>query len=239
MAVGAPGAPTIKRLRLSDLSAGGVADCGMGHEEKDRGMKKRAWRCWKTCVAGAAAAAALWATPALLLAAAQGEKHEPGIINLDKSMILQVINLLILLFVLQKFLFKPLTQFLAKRAEGIKQSLDEARLAREAAAKAQEEYRAQLAATQREAAALRERAQREVEEERQRLLRASREEAHRLVTEAREVIEQETKRARAQLREDAVNLSVAVAERLLERSITSEDQRRLAEKYVREVGGQN
>ncbi len=199
----------------------------------------RAWARWKAWMAGAAVAAAVWAAPALLLAAAEGEKHEPGIINLDKSMILQVINLLILLFVLQKFLFKPLTQFLAKRAEGIKQSLDEARQAREAAAKAQEEYRAQIAATQREAAAMREQAQREVEEERQRLLRASREEAQRLVAEARAAIEQETKRARAQLREEAVNLSVSVAERLLERSLTSEDQKRLAEKYVREVGGQN
>jgi len=192
---------------------------------------------FKIWVAGAAAGAVAWATPGLLLAAAGAEKHEPGIINLDKSMILQVINLLILLFVLQKFLFKPLTQFLAKRAEGIKQSLDEARQAREAAAKAQEEYRAQVTATQREAAALREQAQREVEEERQRLLRASREEAQRLVAEARAAIEQETRRARAQLREEAVNLSVAVAERVLERSLTGEDQRRLAEKYVRELGG--
>ena len=198
----------------------------------------RAWARTISWTCGATAAAAAWATPALLLAAAEGEKHEPGIINLDKSMILQVINLLILIFVLQKFLFKPLTQFLAKRAEGIRQSLDEARLAREAAAKAQEEHRAQVAATQREAAAMRGQVQREVEEERQRLLVTSREEAQRLVAEARAAIEQETKRARAQLREEAVSLSVAVAERLLERSLTADDQRRLAERYVQEVGGQ-
>lgn len=198
-----------------------------------------AWARWTSAVAGGAAALMACGTPILAWAAAAGEKHEPGIINLDKSMILQVINLLILLFVLQKFLFKPITQFLAKRAEGIKQSLDEARLARDAAAKAQEEYRAQVAATQREAAAMREQVQREVEDERQRLLRASRDEAQRLVSEARAAIEQETRRARAQLREEAVNLSVAVAERLLERALTGEDQKRLAEKYVREVGGQN
>ena len=199
---------------------------------------KRAWARWTSAAAGAAALLA-WGAPVLLWAAAEGEKHEPGIINLDKSMILQVINLLILLFVLQRFLFKPITQFLAKRADGIKQSLDEARLAREAAGRAQEEYRAQVAATQREAAAMREQVQREVEDERQRLLKASRDEAQRLVSEARAAIEQETRRARAQLREEAVNLSVAVAERLLERSLTGEDQKRLAEKYVREVGGQN
>ncbi|HEY7677887.1 MAG TPA: F0F1 ATP synthase subunit B [Candidatus Methylomirabilis sp.] len=199
----------------------------------------RAWTRTSSWIYRAAAAAAAWVTPGLLFAAAEGEKHEPGIINLDKSMLLQVVNLLILLVVLRKFLFKPLVQFLAKRAEGIKQSLDEARLAREAAAKAQEEYRAQVAATQREAAAMREQVQREVEEERQRLLKTSRDEAQRLVGEARAAIDQEARRARAQLREEAVNLSVAVAERLLERALTAEDQRRLAEKYVREVGGPN
>ena len=196
-------------------------------------------RAWARTICWTGAAAATWATPTLLFAAAEAEKHEPGIINLDKSMLLQVVNLLILLVVLRKFLFKPLVEFLAKRAEGIKQSLDEARLARDAAAKAQEEYRAQVAATQREAAAMREQVQREVEEERQRLLKTSRDEAQRLVAEARAAIDQEAKRARAQLREEAVNLSVSVAERLLERSVTAEDQRRLAEKYVREVGGAN
>lgn len=199
-------------------------------------MMTRTWARWTGATVGAAALLA-WRAPVLLWAAAQGEKHEPGIINLDKSMILQVINLLILLFVLQRFLFKPIAQFLARRAEGVRQSLDEARQAREAAAKAQEEYRAQVAATQREAGAMREQVQREVEDERQRLLKASRDEAQRLVAEARAAIEQETRRARAQLREEAVNLSVSVAERLLERSLTGEDQKRLAEKYVREVGG--
>ena len=62
-----------------------------------------------------AAALGLLAAPAILLAA-EAEKHEPGIINLDKSMLLQVVNLLILLVVLRKFLFKPLVEFLAKRA---------------------------------------------------------------------------------------------------------------------------
>src|SRR3972149_9226986 len=158
---------------------------------------RRARGRFKIWVAGAAAGAVAWATPGLLLAAAGAEKHEPGIINLDKSMILQVINLLILLFVLQKFLFKPLTQFLAKRAEGIKQSLDEARLAREAAGRAPggdrapgaaprggaggaggaaggpgEESGARGAATQRGAAAMRKRGQRGAEDERQRLLKA-------------------------------------------------------------------
>jgi F-type H+-transporting ATPase subunit b len=180
-----------------------------------------------------------WLLPDLALAAEAAKHEEPGIINLNVTLLIQAVNFLILIALLSKFLFSPLKKFLADRAAGIERALAEAKVAREAAAKSQEEYRAQVLATQREAAAMREQAQREVEAERQRLLKASRDEAQRLVDEARAAIEVETKRARATLREEVVSLSLAAAERLLGRSMTGDDQKRLAEQYVRELGGKN
>jgi F-type H+-transporting ATPase subunit b len=193
---------------------------------------------WFQWAAGCIAAALILA-PTWVLAAAEGGHEEPGIINLNVTTIIQAVNFLILILLLSRFLFTPLKQFMADRAAGIERSLTEAKAAREAAAKAQEEYRAQLQATQREAAALREQAQREVEDERQRLLKASREESQRLVEGARAVIEAETRRARAALRDEVATLTVAAAERLLGRALTGEDQRRLAEQYVQDLGGKN
>jgi len=178
--------------------------------------------------------------PGLVLAAEGAARHEEsGIINLNVTTLIQAVNFLILVALLSRFLFTPLKNFLKERAAGIEKALAEAKVAREAAAKAQEEHRAQILATQREAAALREQAQREVEAERQRLLKASRDEAQRMVEEARTAIETETKRARATLRDEVVTLSLAAAERLLSRSMTADDQKRLAEQYVRELGGKN
>ena len=180
--------------------------------------------------------AVLWAFPSLATEGAKGEE-QPGIINLNMTLLLQVVNFLILIVLLSRFLYKPLTQFLATRAEGIKRSLEEAKAAREAAAQAQQEYEARIAATRREAATLREAAVREVEEERQRLLKASRDEAARLVTEAKAQIEQEVKRAKAELREEVVGLALGATERLIARSLTAEDHRRLAEQVAQEIGG--
>jgi F-type H+-transporting ATPase subunit b len=178
--------------------------------------------------------------PGIVLAAEEAARHEePGIINLNVTLLIQVVNFLILIALLSKFLFKPLTRFLAERAEGIEKSLIEARLAREAAAKAQEEYRNQILATQREAALLREQAQREVEAERQRLLKESREEAQRLVAEGKAQIEAETRRAKASLRQEVIGLSLLVAERILGRAMTAGDQARLAEQYLRDLGREN
>ena len=179
--------------------------------------------------------AVLWAFPSLATEGAKGEEP-PGIINLNMTLLLQVVNFLILIVLLSRFLYKPLTQFLATRAEGIKRSLEEAKAAREAAAQAQQEYEARISATRKEAATLREAAVREVEEERQRLLKASRDEAARLVTEAKAQIEQEVKRAKAELREEVVGLALGAAERLITRSLTAEDHRRLAEQVAQEIG---
>jgi len=173
--------------------------------------------------------------PSLASEGAKGEE-QPGIINLNMTLLVQMVNFLILIVLLHRFLYKPLTQFLATRADGIKRSLEEAKAAREAAAKAQQEYEARIAATRREAAALRESAVREVEEERQRLLKVSRDEAARLLTEAKAQIEQEVKRAKAELRAEVVGLSLGVAERLIGRSLTTDDDRRLAEQVVQEIG---
>ena len=194
---------------------------------------------WFRWVAAGWLLAALALAPALVLAAAEGGSEEQGIINLNITILIQVLNLVILILLLSRFLYNPLKQFMADRAAGIERALAEAKVAHEAAARAQEEYRAQIVATQREAAALREQAQREVEEERQRLLRASREESQRLLVEARAAIEAETRRARASLREEVVRLTLSAAERLLGRSLTGEDQKRLAEQYVRDLGGTN
>jgi F-type H+-transporting ATPase subunit b len=187
------------------------------------------WRAFALIVPLAATLAL--AGPAL--AAAEGEG---GIINLNRTLLLQAVNFLILIAVLHRFLYKPLTQFLANRAEGIRRSLEEAKAAREEAARAKQEFEAQIAAARREASAMRETALKEVEEERQRLLKASRDEAARLVTEARSQIAQEVKRARTELRAEVVGLSLGVAERVIGRSLTDDDHRRLAERVAVEIG---
>lgn len=179
------------------------------------------------------------AFPRIALAAEAAQHEEPGIINLNVTILIQAINFLILIFLLSKFLFRPLTKFLADRSAGIAKSLAEAKAAHEAAARAQDEYQVRMRETQREIAAIRDQGQREVEEERQRLLRASREEADRLVAQAKAEIEAETKRAKASLREEAAGIALAAAERLLGRSLSGDDQKRLAEQYVRDLGGKN
>jgi F-type H+-transporting ATPase subunit b len=179
----------------------------------------------------------LAAVPQVSWAAAAEKEHAPGIVNLDITLLLQAINFLILAGILYKFLFKPLSTFMEKRAEGIRHSLEEAKRARDEVVRARAEYEESLRAARQEAAALRQQMDREMSEERERLVQQSREEAHRMITQARSEIEQEVRRAKTELRGEAVHLSLTAAERLLRRSLTEADQRRLVEQTIQELGG--
>src|SRR5262245_55307280 len=81
-----------------------------------------------------------------------------GLINVDKSLIIQAINFIILLIVLHRFLYKPLLAKMEERSGAIKKSLDEAQAARAEAARQQEENAARLRTAYAEAAAIREQA---------------------------------------------------------------------------------
>ena len=108
----------------------------------------------------AIAALLLGAVPSAALANEGGG----GLISLDKSIVIQMINFGLLLFILIKLLYKPLLAKMEERTAAIKRSLDEAQAARADAVRQQEENATQLRAAYAEAASIRDQALREAEE---------------------------------------------------------------------------
>lgn len=161
-------------------------------------------------------------------AAHGGEEHGGGgLISLDKSLIIQVINFLILLFLLQRLLYRPLLQKMNERSEAIKRSLDEAEKARAEAARQQEENTEKLRAAYAEAAAIRAAALKEAAEEQRRLVEAARAEAHQLVETAKAQMDADIRRAREELRREVTDLAIGVAEKLVRKSLNDADHRRI------------
>ncbi len=157
---------------------------------------------------------------------------EGGLISLDKSLIVQAINFLLLLFILWRFLYRPFLAVMQRRTETIQKSLEEAQRARAEAQRQQEEYQARLQAAYAEAQAIREAALREAAEEQRRLVEAARQEAARIVEAARVEIDQDVRRAKTELRREVGEIAVAVAERLIRRSLRDEDHRRIIQESI-------
>lgn len=171
----------------------------------------------------------------LAWAAAEGGGQGGGLISLDKSLIIQGINFLILLFLLQKILYKPLLGKMNERTEAIRKSLEEAQQARAEAAKQQQENAERLRAAHAEAAAIRTAALKEAAEEQRKLVEAARAEATRLVESARAQMETDIRRAREELRREVSDLAIAVAEKLTRKSLDDADHRRIVAEAVSQL----
>ncbi|MFQ5897139.1 MAG: F0F1 ATP synthase subunit B [Candidatus Methylomirabilia bacterium] len=171
----------------------------------------------------------------LLLLPASAQAAEGGFINLDKSLIVQAVNFLLLLFLLWRLLYRPFMAKMEERTQTIRKSLDEAEAARAEAQRLAEEYRAKLEAAHTEAHAIRETALREAAEERQRVVEAARGEAVRIVEVARAEIERDVRRAKQELRREVGGLAVAVAERLVRKSFRGEDHQRIVRESIAQL----
>src|SRR6058998_1737020 len=174
--------------------------------------------------------------PALVWAAAEGGHEGGGLISLDKSLIVQGINFVILLFILQRLLYRPFLAKMAERTQAIQKSLDEAQAARAQATRQQEENEARLRAAHAEAAAIRAQAMKEASEEQKRLVEAARAESQRLVESAKAQMDADVRRAREELRREVAGLATAVAEKLVRRSLRDEDHRRIVADAIAKVG---
>jgi len=182
------------------------------------------WRGWLTC----AFVSMLLALPGIALAASGGEEHGGGgLISVDKSLIVQVVNFLILLFILKRLLYKPFLAKMAERTSTIQTALDEAKAARAEAQKQQDDNEARLRTAYAEAAAVREQALKEAAEESRKHVAAAQAQARKMVEDTKAQLDAEVRRARDELRREVGDLAVAVAEKLVHRSLREEDHRRI------------
>ncbi|MBI2015861.1 MAG: ATP synthase F0 subunit B, partial [Candidatus Rokubacteria bacterium] len=141
--------------------------------------------------------------PGLAWAAAEGG-HEGGggLISLDKSLIVQAVNFIILLVILTKLLYKPFLAKMEERTQAIKKSLDEAQAARAEAARQQEENESRLRAAHAEAAAIRDQALREAADESRRHIEAAQAQSRKMVDDTKAQLDAEVRRAREELRRE-------------------------------------
>jgi F-type H+-transporting ATPase subunit b len=195
-------------------------------------------RSWSTVGRLACAALLLLLASGVALAAtpAAGEHAQPGLINVDVSLIVQIFNFLVLLVLLHWLLYRPFLAKMEERTEAIRKSLDEAQAARAEAARQQEENAARLRAAHQEAARIREQALREAAEVSRKQLEAAQGQARRLVEEARAQLEAEVRAARAALRREVADLATAAAEKLVRRTLRDDDHRRIVADAVARLG---
>ena len=173
--------------------------------------------------------------PSLLLAASEaapegGEHHGPGM-----AVVYHAINFAILFGVLFYFLRKPVKEFFASRATLIRGNIEEAKQRKEEAAKKYAEYEHRLQSIEGEMQGLISSLKHDGELEQKRLLETAKQQATSLQSNSERMLQQELRKAKEDLKREAVGLAGQLAEDLIRKNLTPEDQGRLVGQYLEKM----
>ncbi len=146
-----------------------------------------------------------------------------------------IINFLILLFVLAKLGWKPITQALEKRESTINDAIEQAKKAREEAKQLIADNRRAMAQAEAEAQELLRESREYAQKVRDEAMGKADEEARELIDRARVEIDRSKKEALNQLRSEVAALAVSASEKILKESIDQERGQRLVEAYLNEA----
>jgi|SRR5689334_2928298 len=169
-----------------------------------------------------------------LYAAEEGTALSPFAGNVGNA-IWTLLIFVIVVVVLGKFAWGPVLALLKQREDFIHKSLSDAKHDRDQAEARLKEYAARLQSAQAEAVGIIEEARRDAERLRQELRERARSEADTMIKNAERQIDLQTTRAVQQLRQEAVELSVTIASKILERNISKEDNEKLIADALRQI----
>jgi F-type H+-transporting ATPase subunit b len=144
----------------------------------------------------------------------------------------QIISFVLLLLLLAYALKNPVQTFLRKRQGEIKNSLDESARKEKEAQIDFENWQEKLNSLRQEIDDLHRKISLEGEVERKRITERAAEEGDRIRKQAQMVAEREIRKAQATLRMEMVDLSIKLAERILQELTQSQDQERLVREYI-------
>ena len=147
----------------------------------------------------------------------------------------QVINFLLILYLLNRFVFRRVLGLLDERQERIAKGLEDAESAARDRELARAEREAALDEARKEAAAMIARATKIAEDSRAEIVAAARAEAEKVAARATEEITAEKQRAIAELRSQVADLALDAAGRLVKAEMNAPTQRRLVEEFLAEV----
>lgn len=156
-------------------------------------------------------------------------------VNINATLIAQVINFLFLVFVLAKFAYKPLAKMMEERKNKIAGDLEAAEKAKASAEAIQKEYEDKLAAARQEAAAIIENAQKAAQAAKDKAVADTKAEQERIIADAKAAIASDKKAAMDDVRAQVVDLAMAAAGKIIGQKLGTDEDKKLAGEIVDSV----
>lgn len=146
-----------------------------------------------------------------------------------------IITFLVLLTLLAKFAWTPLLEALESRQQGIRKALDDAQTAKKELERLEQESAQIVRRARADAEAVLTQSRADGDRLREEIRQKAKVEAEGIMRNAERQIQLETGRAIQQIRSEAVDLSVMIASKIIQRNITKEDNERLIADALQQV----
>lgn len=156
-------------------------------------------------------------------------------INLP-SFLWYLVNFLILIALLQRFLYRPVMNMLDQRQRVIRESLENAEQVKDQIARAQQDYDARLAQARQEAAQVVAQASERAQLVAQEIEAQARADAERIVAEARQQVQQEREQMLRGLQGQLANLVVDTASAVVGQNLDRDGHDRLIQGAIADLG---
>jgi F-type H+-transporting ATPase subunit b len=168
--------------------------------------------------------------------AAQGDSGGSFLVSPNLGLMIWTLLVFgITMYVLSKVAFPRIQEALDKRANQIRESIDQAEKTRQEADDILSEYRARLKEAREQADEIVARARRSADATKTQATDEGREKREELLAAARRDIEAETRRSLERIRKEVADLTVLTTEKVTRKSLTGDDQKRLIDEALAEV----
>lgn len=153
------------------------------------------------------------------------------------DLVYPALNLLLLLIVLAFVARKPIRGYFSDRRLQIQGEIEEAARLRKEAEDRYTDWQKRMTGLDVELERIRSTARQRAEGERDRIIEAAQASAERIRHDAGVAVEHELRRAREQLREDAADLAVELADGMLREQLDDADRKRLLDEFIDTIQG--
>lgn len=152
-----------------------------------------------------------------------------------KLLIAQIVNFLILFFVLKKLLYKPILNLLDKRKQMIEKNVEDTRKIGERMDQIETEKQEILSNASKEAMAIIEKSKVEAEAEHKQALENAKKEISKLAERYRGQLKEEKDEMMREIKSEVAELVISSSEKILQREFSASDQRRLEDAIKEEL----
>ena len=163
------------------------------------------------------------------------ETVNQDLVSINWTFIAQICNLFIQVFLIKKFLFKPVREILAKRQAKADADIQEAAKAKEEAAAIKSEYEQNMLEAKDKANELLAAAQKNAAEKSDQMLKEASAQAASIKQKAESDIAQERRKAVNELKDEIGSMAMEIAGKVIEREISEKDHEKLIDEFISNV----